>query len=246
MSTEIELNIHTEHSPRESVIAAFPGPGMAAVSTNHYIIDQLDLMADGHIHVTGVPPITPYDRGQPYHPIRIFSGADLPVTFLTSELPIPLQMAEPFGRSLLEWIGSHDVSEVAVLTAIPFLPEDQDLYYVASDDYVSERLMNDEAVPLEGGFLTGINASLIGRAMESTFRVGVLATSVNPHRPLDADAALRLVDGLTRVYDVTVDTSELKEFARQSREHYEQLVAQFQAQAEGEARSNLREDYGFM
>ncbi|WP_255170981.1 proteasome assembly chaperone family protein [Natrononativus amylolyticus] len=246
MSEEVALDIETSEPLQSTLILAFPGPGMAGVSANQYLIEQLELVETGHIQAEGLPSITPYENGRPYHHTRLFSEPEIPCTFLTSELPIPLQLSEPFGRILLEWLDESTVDEVTLLTAIPGLDSNRDLFYVASDDYYDRRLDGTDVSPLKGGFLTGVNASLIARAIDTSLRVGVLSTPVNPRHPLDGEAALRLVNGMNELYDFEADTTQLRDFADRTREHYEQLATRVQAQQQPSGRRPLTEDYGFM
>jgi len=240
MTDEVTLEVDTDDPPESTLIVALPGPGMAGISATQYLIEQLDLQETGHIQANGLPAITPYADGKPYHHTRLYSERDLECTFLTSELPVPVQVSEPFGRILLDWIDERNIEEVTLLISVPGLEPTDELCYVASDDYRESRLADTTISPLHGGFLTGTNASLIARAMDTSLRVGVIASSVDPRLPLDANAALRLAEGIDRLYQLNVDTTDLREFADRTHRHYEGLAAQIESQREQEY------DYGFM
>lgn len=242
MNAEFRLDFSADEPPESTMIAGFPGPGMGSVSAIQYLIERMELHDTGHIHAEGLPAITPYKDGRPYHATRLFSRSGLPITLLSCELPVPIQHSEPFGRVLLDWIETNDVMEVTLLTSIPGLEAADDLYFVGSEDYIDERIDSRDVTPLNGGFLTGVNASLIDRAIDTDLRVGVLATATDPYRPLDPDAALRLVDGVRTIYECDVDLGHLRAFADSMRRHYEELTSQLEAQE----RPSVREDYGFM
>ncbi|WP_290814394.1 proteasome assembly chaperone family protein [Halovivax sp.] len=250
MTDELTLEIDADEPPEPTLVVALPGPGMAGISATQYLIERLGLAETGHVQTAGLPAITPYADGRPYHHTRLFSEPSLECTFLISELPIPLQLSEPFGRVLLDWIDERAVEEVTLLTSIPSLDSADALCYVASEDYRQRRLTDVEISPLHGGFLTGSNASLVARAMDTSLRTGVIATGVDPRIPLDANATLRLVEGLDLLYGFDVDTTQLREFADRTQQHYEGLAAQIEAHEEtrtaGRSRSRLTDDYGFM
>ncbi|GAB3025996.1 proteasome assembly chaperone family protein [Natronobiforma cellulositropha] len=247
MTDELTIEVDADEPPESTLIVALPGPGMAGISATQYLIEQLALEETGHIQTSGLPAITPYTDGQPYHHTRLFSSPELECTFLTSELPVPLQLSEPFGRTLVEWIDERAIEEVTLLTSIPWLEPVDELCYVASEDYLESRLADSSIGPLHGGFLTGSNASLLSRAMDTTLRVGVIASAVDPRLPLDASAALRLAEGLDGLYGLDVDTTDLREFADRTHQHYEALAAQFEAQQEDDRiRPRVTDDYGFM
>ncbi|MCU4743744.1 PAC2 family protein [Halobacteria archaeon AArc-m2/3/4] len=248
MTDDISLEIETADPPETNLVVAFPGPGMGAISANQYLIEQLGLEETGHVRAEGLAAVTPFADGRPYHHTRLFTSESLECTLLTSELPIPTHLTEPFGRILLEWVEDNGVDEVTVLTTMPTLASD-DLFYVASEDYYDRRLADrSESLslsPLTGGFFTGVNASLTSRAIDTDLRVGVLATAVERPHVLDGDAALRLVEGLQEIYEFDVDTDELRQFADRTRDHYRELVEQVEAQTRAQQRPAV-EDRGFM
>ncbi|WP_348612556.1 proteasome assembly chaperone family protein [Halobaculum rarum] len=246
MDPEFSLDITIDEQPESSVIAAFPGPGMAGISANQYFIEQLGLHETGYIHAEGLPAVTPFSEGRPYHHTRLFSKQGANYTFVTCELPIPAQLSEPFGRTLLDWIDESTVDEIALLTTLPSLESFEELFYVASDDYYQHRLADTEIGALQGGFLSGVNASLISRAIDTTLRVGLIATFVNPRQPLDGGATLRLVEGLDQIYGFDIDTDQLRQFADRTRQHYEQLAAHVETQQRAEKRMRRTDDIGFM
>lgn len=245
MPEEFTLDFETEEPPEPTLVVAFPEPGLGGLSANQYLIEKLDLAETGHIQAEGLPAITPYADGRPYHHTRLFSRPGFEYTVLTCELPIPVQFSEPFGRIMVRWIEENPVEEVALLTTIPVLGSD-DLFYVASEDYVERRLDNQFVTPLSGGFLSGVNASLIARAIDTSLRVGVLASSGNPHLPVDGEATLRLVEGLDLLYEFGVDTGELRQFAAESSQYYRELTAQIEAHQQAQNQRSVTDDYGFM
>jgi uncharacterized protein len=77
------------------------------------------------------------------------------------------------------------------------------------------------------GFLDGVTASLLERGIDSPFRAAVFTTPVHAQAP-DAEAAVRLVETASDVYDLDVDTGPLETFAAEVADHYEQLNERLQ------------------
>lgn len=246
MPDQFTLDFETGESPEPTLVVAFPEPGLGGLSANQYLVESLGLTETGHIQAEGLPAITPYTNGRPYHHTRLFSRPGLAYTVLTCELPIPVQFSEPFGRMLVQWVEQRAVEEVTMLTTVPHLEPSDGLYHVASEDYAETRLADQPTTPLGGGFLTGVNASLIARAMDTTLRVGVLATGGNPYVPVDGEAALRLVEGLDGLYDLGVETAELRQFAEESSQYYRELTEQIEAHQRAQSQRPRTDDYGFM
>ena len=245
MPEEISLDIETVEPPETNLIVAVPGPGMGAISANQYLIEQLGLVESGHIRAEGLASITPFADGRTYHHTRLFTSHDVACSLLISELPIPFHQTEPFGRILVDWIEDNGVDEVTILATMSTLEPTGELFYVASEDYYDHRLAGHDVAPLTGGFFTGVNASLTSRAIDTDLRAGVIATDVERPNLLDAEAALRLVEGIERMYGLGVDSDNLRQFAERTREHYRQLVEQVEAQMRSQQRSAY-EDRGFM
>lgn len=199
--------------------------GLAGLTAVDYLVDQTTLEQCGHATTTG-STITPFEDGTPRHPTRLYDSPDLATTVLVSEIGIPRDASRSFSTSLLEWTIDAGIDEVVVLSGVPgpHGPEDHRTFYVATADYQAERFGDGTQVPAMGtGFLDGVPASLLTDGIDSSLRVGVYVTPVHEQAP-DADAALRLLETLTDVYDVPVDTGPLRAFANDVQQHYADLA----------------------
>lgn len=198
--------------------------GLAGLTAVDYLVDQTTLEQCGHA-TSAVSTITPFEDGTPRHPIRLYDSPDLATTVLVSEIGIPRDVSHTFSTSLLEWAAEAGIDEVVVLSGVPgpHGPEDHRTFYVATTDYQAERLGGTEVPAMGTGFLDGVPASLLTDGIDSSLRVGVYVTPVHEQAP-DADAALRLLETLTDVYDVRVDTDPLRAFADSVQQHYADLA----------------------
>ncbi|NHN40633.1 proteasome assembly chaperone family protein [Halorubellus sp. JP-L1] len=208
------------------VVAGFATFGLAGLTAVDYLRERLDLEPCGYVTTDALPAITPFENGRPHHHTRILSRPDLDVAVLHGGLFVPPNAANDFSRAILDWTGRKDVDEVAVLSGVPVAhgPDDHRTFHVATTDYHEARLADlDPAVPpMANGYLDGVNASLVERGMRTDLAVGVFVTPVHDRVP-DADAAIRLVDTITSVYDLDVDTSALEEFAADVEAYYARL-----------------------
>lgn len=214
-----------ETAASDTLLCGFSQFGLAGLTAADYLVDHLELEQTGYVAADDLPAITPFEDGTPRHHTRLFSRTDLDVTVLVGELFVPVSAAEPFTSALADWLDASDVAEVAVLAGVPIPhgPEDHRTYFVATEDYQSTRLGDDlDVEPMGNGFLDGVNAALLERGIDSSFRAAVFTTPVHAQAP-DADAALRLVETVSDVYDLAVDTGPLEAFAAEVADHYEQL-----------------------
>ncbi|MFB6146079.1 MAG: proteasome assembly chaperone family protein [Halobacteriaceae archaeon] len=203
--------------------------GLAGLTAVDYLVDQTTLRQCGHVR-SDAATITPFEGGRPRHPVRLFDSPDLPTTVLVSELWIPPAASHAFSERLLAWSDAVDIDEVAVLQGVPIPhgPEDHRTFHVATDDYREYRLADPDGPPGMGtGYLDGVPASLLADGMDSSLRVGVFVTPVHEQAP-DIEAALRLIETLSTVYDLDVDTGPLEAFAADVQQYYVDLAARLE------------------
>ena len=224
-----------DEEPAESLLCGFSEFGLAGLTAVDYLVDHLELEQTGYVAADDLPSITPFENGTPRHHTRLFSRPDLDVTVLVGELFVPVSAAEPFTSALADWLDASDVTEVAVLSGVPIAhgPDDHRTFYVATEDYQATRLADGGVPPMGNGYLDGVPAALLERGIDSPFRAAVFSTPVHAQIP-DAEAAVRLVETASDVYDLDVDTGPLEAFAAEVANHYAQLNERLQEAPERE------------
>ncbi|AGN02029.1 hypothetical protein L593_10420 [Salinarchaeum sp. Harcht-Bsk1] len=227
------VSVHEEQAVTEPVVAGFSEFGLAGLTAVDYLTTQFEMEPVGHVRADGLPSITPFTAGEPRHPVRLHASNDVPVTALVGEQFVPVWAADEFGESLLEWIDASEVDELCLVSGIPVPhgPEDHRAFWIATEDFRERRLEETDLDPMGNGFLDGVGAALLDRGIDTDLAVSVLVTPVHPQVP-DADAALRLLEGLVDVYGIDVETGPLETFAEEVREYYGELSARLQTVAE--------------
>lgn len=228
-----EISHHEE--PSGTLLAGFSEFGLAGLTAANYLVEQLGLEETGHVTAEQLPAITPFENGRPRHHTRLFSRSDLDVTILVGELFVPVWAADPFASAILDWTAEHDVEEIGILSGIPVPhgPDEHRVFYIATPDYHAEHL-EDTGLPGMGrGFLDGVKATLVARGLDSTLATGVFVTPVHAQTP-DVEAALRLIDAVSDMYDLSIDTEPLESFANEVGEYYAELAERVEAAGEAE------------
>lgn len=227
------FNVSSESDVSDSLIVGFSSFGLAGLTAVDYLVDQLDLGEIGHVTAAGLPTITPFEEGVPHHPTRLFSREDLDVTVLVGELFVPAFAGEALSNAVLDWTERESVDDVAVLSGapVPHSHEEHLTYYVATEDYKRQRLGESEIPPMGRGFLDGPNAALVERGMTSSLGVGVYITPVHQQAP-DIEAAIRLVETVSDVYELDVDSGPLRKFAEEVQQYYSGLAERMEAREE--------------
>ncbi|QUO49120.1 MULTISPECIES: proteasome assembly chaperone family protein [Halorubrum] len=224
--TTPRFSVEHDTEPGETLIAGFSSFGLAGLTAVDYLVDDLDFEETGHVRIDGAPSITPFTRGTPRHPIRLYTDADREITVLVAEQFVPPFLGELLADALLDWSEANGIGEIAVLAGVPVAhgPDAHRTFHVATEDYRAARLGDGVDVPaMESGFLDGANAGLLERGLDSPLGVGVFVTPVHAQAP-DVDAAVRLVDTANAIYELGVDAAPLEAFAEEIRRRYEELA----------------------
>lgn len=228
--TDTTFHVSDDAAASEVLLVGLSNYGFAGLSAVDYLVDHLDLEEAGHVRAEGLPTITPFENGRPRRPVRLFSRPDLDVTVLAGELYVPPTLGESFAESILGWVESEGVSDIAVLSGVPIphAPDDHRTYYIATDEYRETRLDEKEVPPMGSGFLDGVNAALLQRGMESPMNAAVYVTPVHSQAP-DVEAAIRLVEVVETVYELGIDSGPLKSFADEVKQYYTELAERLEA-----------------
>jgi len=232
--TDPTFEIHDEGAgDAEVLLAGFSEYGLAGLTAVDYLVDHLELEPRGHVTTPDLPTITPFDQGTPRHPIRLFGRDDLSLAVLVGELQVPLPAARSFSAALLDWTAAAEVEEIAVLSGVPMAHTETDhrTYYVATEDYQRTRLEDADIPPMGSGFTDGVKASLLSQGMDSALRVCVYTTPAHPQTP-DVPAALRMLETVDEVYDLSLDTGPLEAFAADVERYYTELAEHMQRTSE--------------
>lgn len=232
---DLEFRFSHDADPGDALVCGFSEFGLAGLTAADFLVDHLELEQSGHVAVDGLPAITPFENGTPRHHTRFFSGTDVDVTVLVGELFVPVSVSAALSDALAAWLDENDVRETAVLSGVPIAhgPDDHRTFYVATDDYQEARLADTDVPPMGNGFLDGLKAELLAQGIDSDRRACVFSTPVHAQAP-DVEAAIRLVDAVSDVYDLDVDTGPLEAFAAEVAQHYAELSERVERAADEE------------
>ena len=191
------------------------------------IHDEIPVIAQARLQGECLAEAEPAEKPGAGTPVAVVALA-----VLHGGLFVPNSAAKPFTDAILDWTESANVDEFAVLSGVPIPhgPDDHRTFHVSTRDYFDARVADaDPAIDGMGnGFLDGVDAALVERGMVSDLAVGVFLTPVHDRVP-DVDAAIRLVDTITRLYDLDVDTGPLEAFAADVAAYYERLHERLEA-----------------
>ncbi len=229
--TSFEVQLET---PTGTLLAGLAEYGLAGLTAAEYLTTELELERIGHITVEGFPAITPFENGTPRRHTRLFSKPGVDFTVLVGELAVPPAAAKPFADGITAQSNEAGLEEIVVLSGVPIAhgPDDHRPFYIATQRYQDSHFVDGtDLTPMTGGFLEGVNAELMERALEASLPTCVLTTPVHARIP-DIEAALRLLEAVDRIYGIDLDTEPLETFAADLSKQYEELAARIEANQE--------------
>jgi uncharacterized protein len=239
-----EMDVQSETPSGETLLVGLSNLGMAGVTAADYLVRHLDSEQVGHVRAHNFPAITPFQNGEPRHPMRLYTLEDTALSVLLGELFVPVWATHPFTDALLEWISSAAVEEIAVLHGVPFPhgPEEHAVFHVSTPEYRERHLVDAGIQPLSGGFLDGVVGDLVAQGLdEGGPPVGVYISPTHPPGP-DIDAALLLLDTLQDIYGFTIDEEELQARSEELKQYYQELTQRMESLSEDE-QSLVTQDY---
>ena len=171
-----EIRVPSTKESGKTLLIGLSHLGMSGVTAADYLVRHVDSKQIGHISAHDFPAITPFQDGEPRHPMRLYNLEGTELSVLLGELFVPVWAAHPFTDALMEWVSSANIDEIAILHGVPFPhgPEEHAVFYVATPTYREQRLANIDIQSLGGGFLDGAVGEIVTQGLEEdTPPVGV-------------------------------------------------------------------------
>lgn len=238
-----EVTVPPDADVGETLLVGVADLGVAGLTAVDYLTSHVETTQIGHVRTGELPAIAPFSEGQPRRPMRLYSSPGTPTSVFVSEVFVPVTAASTLARTLCEWASDNGVREIAVLFGAPFphSEAEHDVYHVATDAVRERRFADSDIEPLTRGYFDGVVGELVTQGLdEDGPPVGVLVTPAHHPGP-DLDGALRLLDGLERVYGVSVDETELRERSEEMKQYYQELADRMQSLQEAQPQEYLED-----
>jgi len=243
--TSFDIELSGEVATGQTLLIGTASPGMGALTAVDHLVRQQASEQIGHILPADLPAVAPFENGVPRHHTRLYNLLESDFIVLVSELLLPVWAARSFADHLTAWVEKVDVEEIAMFHSVPYPhgPEEHDVFYVATEEYRESRLARTEMPTLSGGFLDGLPAEIVTRALDGdNAPAGVFVTPAHPPGP-DVDGALLFLDAIEEAYELTVDREELDELSENIKKYYETLEERMQSVAESDEARAERDFY---
>jgi len=229
------------------IIEGFQGIGLVGTLSAQYLTNKLNFECIGYIDSEGIPPIALLVIGELRNPVKIFANKKRDMVIIESELSIPRKIIYELSEEITRWAKKIKAKRIICMEGIA-VPEEKRNYEVFGLS-TDKRLMNDlvkkGVKKLSNGIIIGMSAELLLKSMD--LKVPAICLMVESREKFpDGMAAAAMLETLSRIYDFTIDVSELRKQASAFEQKIEKVLRQAEHlnRIEGKSINNKHSIYG--
>jgi uncharacterized protein len=230
------VQIHRDDLDLEAptLVEGLPGIGLVGKIATDHLITEYDMVHYGSLHCEGLPEFAVYQSGERgvTAPVRLYADPERDLLALTSDAPVSPSGAEDFASCLTGWLEANDVQPVF----LSGLPSEKDgvpgMRGVATGDAGAKLDELDIKPPNAHGAVTGPTGALLYETQRTEMDAIGLIVEADPQFPDPEAARVILLDGISALADIDVDTSRLVEKAEEIADAKNQLAKQMEQAAD--------------
>lgn len=190
------------------IFAGFVGAGLVGPLSVGQIIDKLEMNEIGYMRSKYLPPSTVFIRGRLRHPFRFYANDDGTICAIICEITLRMEGLFSIVAEILDWAMRKGSNEIVILDGVASEEHDNKAYCAAEEDLC--RIMEEKNISMiPQGFITGIPGGILNECLLRKIRGIALLVKANK-KNADPVAAATLVEAINRMYDLALDTEDLK------------------------------------
>lgn len=214
------------------IIEGFPGIGMVGPIGASFLAQRPSMKLVGYISSTHFPPIAAIHDYKPVSPARIYASEQDNMMVLFSEFVIPADVVLPLAQELISFAGLKKARAIYSLAGIAMDTPTNTIHGIASTQEMRDSLKASGVDLIKEGATQGVSGVLIAECAAQKFPAANLMIETN--KPLDPVGTARLVDLLSKITGLKIDTQSLVKEGKQVEENLKQAMQKMQS---------LHEDY---
>lgn len=189
------------------LVIGFPGFGMAGSIALQHLVDHARPELLGHLslHDASSTFLAIHD-GKPIWPVSVYRDAERNIVYIHALIPLPTDSGT--AKEFFDAIESLDPERIIVLESIGSTDDGHRTFSYAVDEHAKRDLTLPGS--LSEGVVLGTSAELFSRFPDRTIGVFSEANVAIP----DSEAAAQLLEVLNTMFDLKMDTNELREMAK--------------------------------
>jgi uncharacterized protein len=189
------------------IIEGFPGMGMIGTISSAYLAEKLGMKLVATISSTHFPPVASIHNGVPVSPARIYASERLNLIVLFSEFVIPAEVVYPLAQKIVEYAKQKKASAIYSLAGITTPNVPTPFYGIASTPGMTEQLRQNGFEVIKEGATQGVSGVLVAECALEQFPAANLM--VQTSQAMDPRGAAKLLDKLSKVVGIPIDTASL-------------------------------------
>ena len=198
-----------------TIFVGFVGAGLVGTIAVNHMINELDMKEIGFLRSKHLPPSTVFMQGRLRHPFRIYSNNDGSVCTIICEIVISKDGIYNIAMAILDWAEKKGANEIIVLDGVAAKKHDGNAFFAAEVDLC--RVMEENDIKMiPQGFITGISGGILNECLIRKIRGITLLVKANQATP-DPMAAATIIEAVNRVYEIEINTKNLKKQKKQMR-----------------------------
>ena len=218
------------------IFAGFVGAGLVGPISIGHMIQKLNMKEIGYMRSKHLPPSTVFIRGRLRHPFRFYSNDSGTVCAIICEITLRMEGLFTIVAAILDWAKEKGSNEIIILDGVASEVHDNKAYCAAEEDLC--RIMEDKDISIiPHGFITGMPGGILNECLIREIQGVALLVKANKIMA-DPDAAITLLEAINRMYEMNIDTadlkkqkerigSDLKELSQKYVQHREQYSAMY-------------------
>ena len=196
-----------------TIFVGFVGAGLVGTIAIDHMINELNMKEVGFLRSKHLPPSTVSMQGRLRHPFRIYSNDDGSVCAIICEIIISKDGIYNIAMAILEWAEKKGSNEIIVLDGVADSKHDGEAFFAAEVDMC--RIMEEKDIKMiPQGFITGISGGILNECLIRKIRGVTLLVKADEMMP-DPVAAATIIEAVNRLYEIGIDTKNLKKQRKQ-------------------------------
>jgi len=194
------------------LLVGVPDVGLVGPIAASFLVRTLDLEMIAQLDSDEMPPLLLFHKARPLLPVRIYGKDD--ICILISEVAISPKVMPQLAKTVVDWAVKRKVASIIALSGIPV----PNRIEIKTPKVYGAAIMDDDRAFLERngieilkeGFMSGLHALIMKKCFLRKISGIALLVEAYLNYP-DPGAAASLVSTLSKLYDLKVDVTPLKE-----------------------------------
>ena len=191
------------------LIEGFPGIGMIGTIASAYLAEKMGMELVGEIESDYFPPVSAIHDYKPVPPASVYASKEHDLIVLFSEFIIPAKIVNDLTEEILRYAKEKNVSAVYSLAGIASPQPKGETHGIPSTDEMAEKLKANKVKLIKEGATQGVSGVLIAECASRGINAANVLTETK--QALDPRAAADLLEKISGLTGVTVDTADLRE-----------------------------------